>query len=77
MPQITHARSVLAVRNLASSTRFYMDVLGFERDFGDEALMGTFDSRLVGQAFGNVIKNATEAIEAAERENGDIRGARE
>jgi two-component system nitrogen regulation sensor histidine kinase NtrY len=47
----------------------------FERDFGDEALMGTFDSRLVGQAFGNVIKNATEAIEAAERENGDIRGA--
>src|SRR5690606_21887168 len=43
----------------------------FERDFGDEALMGTFDSRLVGQAFGNVIKNATEAIEAAERENGD------
>ena len=35
-----------------------------------EPLMGTFDSRLMAQAFGNVIKNAAEAIEAVERENG-------
>jgi two-component system nitrogen regulation sensor histidine kinase NtrY len=42
----------------------------FERDFGTEALTGTFDARLLGQAFGNVIKNATEAIEAAERADG-------
>ncbi len=42
----------------------------FERDFGTEKLLGTFDSRLLGQAFGNVIKNATEAIEAAERADG-------
>ena len=44
--------------------------IAFQRDFGDEPLMGTFDSRLIGQAFGNVIKNATEAIEAAERADG-------
>ena len=44
--------------------------IAFERDFGIEPLMGTFDSRLMAQAFGNVIKNAAEAIEAAERETG-------
>ena len=42
----------------------------FERRFGSEPLMGTFDSRLMAQAFGNVIKNAAEAIEAVERETG-------
>ncbi|MHC5306884.1 sensor histidine kinase NtrY-like [Bartonella sp. LJL80] len=40
----------------------------FERDLGDEALMGEFDSRLIGQAFGNVIKNASEAIDAVSAE---------
>ena len=44
--------------------------IAFERRFGSEPLMGTFDSRLMSQAFGNVIKNAAEAIEAVERENG-------
>jgi two-component system nitrogen regulation sensor histidine kinase NtrY len=37
----------------------------FERDFGGRPLRGTFDSRLLAQAFGNVVKNATEAIDAA------------
>ncbi|MEZ5781344.1 MAG: PAS domain-containing sensor histidine kinase [Rhizobiaceae bacterium] len=41
--------------------------IAFERDFGDEPLEGTFDTRLLTQAFGNVIKNAAEAIEGAER----------
>ncbi len=45
--------------------------IAFERDFGSEPLKGTFDSRLLSQAFGNIIKNASEAIEAAERENGE------
>ncbi|HHZ09553.1 MAG TPA: PAS domain-containing sensor histidine kinase [Rhizobiales bacterium] len=44
--------------------------IAFQRDFGDVPLKGTFDSRLIAQAFGNVIKNAAEAIEAAERESG-------
>ncbi|UGY08519.1 sensor histidine kinase NtrY-like [Phyllobacterium pellucidum] len=37
----------------------------FERHFGDEPLSGEFDGRLLGQAFGNVIKNAAESIDSA------------
>ncbi|MCO6050577.1 PAS domain-containing sensor histidine kinase [Mesorhizobium sp. RP14(2022)] len=47
----------------------------FSRDLGDEKLAGTFDSRLLTQAFGNIIKNAAEAIESAsygENESGHI-----
>ena len=40
--------------------------IAFECDFGDEPLTGTFDTRLMTQAFGNVVKNAAEAIEGAE-----------
>jgi uncharacterized glyoxalase superfamily protein PhnB len=32
MPQIINSRSVLAVRDLAVSTRYYVDVLGFNQD---------------------------------------------
>ncbi len=46
--------------------------ISFERDFGNEPLIGTFDSRLMSQAFGNLIKNAAEAIESDdERAAGD------
>ncbi|MGH6861524.1 MAG: ATP-binding protein [Phyllobacterium sp.] len=45
----------------------------FERDFGDVPLIGQFDSRLMGQAFGNVIKNAAEAVEAVVKE-GHVEG---
>ncbi|MGB3415520.1 MAG: PAS domain-containing sensor histidine kinase [Mesorhizobium sp.] len=37
--------------------------IAFERAFGNEPLSGTFDSRLMAQAFGNIIKNAAEAID--------------
>lgn len=40
----------------------------FERDFGSEPLKGTFDSRLLSQAFGNIMKNAAEAIESTDRD---------
>jgi two-component system nitrogen regulation sensor histidine kinase NtrY len=36
----------------------------FLQEFGDQPLKGLFDSRMLGQAFGNLIKNAVEAIEA-------------
>jgi two-component system nitrogen regulation sensor histidine kinase NtrY len=36
----------------------------FIRDLGDEPLIGMFDARMLGQAFGNLVKNAVEAIEA-------------
>ncbi len=42
----------------------------FRRDYGDVPLVGRFDSRLMSQAFGNLIKNASEAIESDERKNG-------
>ena len=34
--------------------------IAFQRDFGDIPLMGTFDSRLLTQAFGNVIKRSRQ-----------------
>ncbi|MBC8717378.1 PAS domain-containing sensor histidine kinase [Ochrobactrum sp. Marseille-Q0166] len=40
----------------------------FTHEYGSEKLIGSFDSRLVGQAFGNVIKNASEAIDAVPKE---------
>lgn len=45
MPRITHSRCVLAVRDLAVSSRFYMDVLGFQREFGDGSDGWSFLSR--------------------------------
>lgn len=44
--------------------------IAFERDFPSTPLKGTYDSRLLAQAFGNVIKNAAEAIDGADREDG-------
>jgi len=38
--------------------------IDFIRELGDQPLEGYFDSRMLGQAFGNLIKNATEAIDA-------------
>jgi uncharacterized glyoxalase superfamily protein PhnB len=45
MTRMIDARSVLAVRDLDLSTRFYMDVLGFKRDFGDGSDGWSFLSR--------------------------------
>lgn len=63
---------VLDLREPLREASFLVEVsrsdIAFERDFGDGPLMGTFDSRLLSQAFGNLIKNAAEAIEAAERD---------
>ncbi len=36
----------------------------FTKDLGDSRLEGLFDARMLSQAFGNLIKNAVEAIEA-------------
>jgi two-component system nitrogen regulation sensor histidine kinase NtrY len=50
--------------------------IAFERAFGNEPLKGTFDSRLMAQAFGNIIKNAAEAIDGLDesaRGSGAIR----
>jgi catechol 2,3-dioxygenase-like lactoylglutathione lyase family enzyme len=44
-PRITDVRCVLAVRDLAASTRFYVETLGFRRDFGDGSDGWSFLSR--------------------------------
>lgn len=45
MPRIVDSRCVLAVRDLGASTRFYVDVLGFQHDFGDSSGGWSFLSR--------------------------------
>jgi len=45
MHRIVDSRCVLVVRNLQESTPFYIDVLGFRRDFGDGAEGWSFLSR--------------------------------
>ena len=66
---------VIDIREALREASFLVEVsrndIKFERDFGNESLKGTFDSRLMAQAFGNVIKNAAEAIEAVSKEIGD------
>ena len=45
MHRIVDSRCALAVRNLKESTQFYIDVLGFRRDFGDGSDGWSFLSR--------------------------------
>ncbi|MBL8577131.1 MAG: PAS domain-containing sensor histidine kinase [Mesorhizobium sp.] len=66
---------VIDIREALREASFLVEVsrsdIKFERDFGNAPLKGTFDSRLMAQAFGNVIKNASEAIDAVGKEIGD------
>lgn len=70
---------VIDLREPLREASFLVEVsradIAFERVFGDEALKGTFDSRLLAQAFGNIIKNAAEAIDGrdGDAEHGIIR----
>lgn len=43
-----------------------------EGKFGDRPLMGSYDLRLLSQAFGNLVKNAVEAMEPMENHAGRI-----
>jgi two-component system nitrogen regulation sensor histidine kinase NtrY len=47
--------------------------IAFQQELGEERLEGMFDSRMLGQAFGNLIKNAVEAIEAVPSEERESR----
>jgi two-component system nitrogen regulation sensor histidine kinase NtrY len=65
--------TVIDLREPLREASFLLEVsrpdITFERAFGDEPLKGTFDSRLMSQAFGNVIKNAAEAIDGLDRDH--------
>ncbi len=45
----------------------------FLQELGDQPLTGEFDNRMLGQAFGNLIKNAVEAIDAVPAEEREER----
>ena len=76
MPKPTMER--LDLRDVLREASFLVEVsrseIAFERNYGDTALVGLFDSRLMNQAFGNIIKNAAEATELAahERDGGGV-----
>lgn len=47
----------------------------FEKETGEAPLIGAFDGRLIGQAFGNLLKNASEAIDAYHEAAADEKAA--
>ncbi|MEF2550154.1 PAS domain-containing sensor histidine kinase [Aurantimonas sp. A2-1-M11] len=47
--------------------------ISFVADISDEPLLGSFDIRLLSQAFGNLVKNAVESLENSEIADGQIR----
>ncbi|WP_442879814.1 ATP-binding protein [Aurantimonas sp. E1-2-R+4] len=46
--------------------------IAFEADIPDQPMLGSYDIRLLSQAFGNLVKNAVEALEATEDIEGRI-----
>ncbi|WP_394689459.1 ATP-binding protein [Hoeflea sp.] len=66
MPKPSKTRSDL--RNILKDAVFLREVsrsdIEFIQEFADTPLEGNFDTRMLGQAFGNLIKNATEAIDS-------------
>ncbi|MDI7863239.1 PAS domain-containing sensor histidine kinase [Rhizobiaceae bacterium n13] len=72
MPKPTKEHSDL--RGILSDAVFLREMgnnhVSFLRELGDTPLEGMFDARMLGQAFGNLIKNAVEAIEAVPSDEG-------
>lgn len=58
----TDLRSI--IRDAAFLREMGNNHVKFKRELGSEPLVGMFDTRMLGQAFGNIIKNAVEAIDA-------------
>jgi two-component system nitrogen regulation sensor histidine kinase NtrY len=56
------------LRGILKDTVFLREMgnshIQFLSDWGEVPLIGAFDARMLGQAFGNIIKNSVEAIEA-------------
>ena len=66
MPKPSKIRTDL--REILKDAAFLREVsrndIEFVNEFPDYPLEGEFDARMLGQAFGNLVKNATEAIDA-------------
>jgi two-component system nitrogen regulation sensor histidine kinase NtrY len=56
------------LRTILKDTVFLREMgnshVNFIQEWGDEPLIGEFDSRMLGQAFGNLVKNAVESVES-------------
>lgn len=74
----TPAFKRLDLRDTLREAAFLVEVsrpdIKFERQISEEPLCGNFDSRMLGQAFGNIIKNAAEAIEARMADDAKMEG---
>jgi two-component system nitrogen regulation sensor histidine kinase NtrY len=68
----------LDIRQAMKESAFLIEVsrpdITIEKSMPATALMGMFDSRMIGQALGNLIKNATEAIDARPDERAQEQG---
>ncbi|TNB47245.1 PAS domain-containing sensor histidine kinase [Martelella lutilitoris] len=62
------SKSAGDLRQILSDAVFLLEIgrtdITFLRELGDAPLEGLFDDRMLGQAFGNILKNAVEAIES-------------
>ncbi len=69
---------LLDVRQPLREAAFLIDVsrpdILIEKQLPENPLIGLLDSRMIAQAFGNLIKNATEAIDGREPGHGDEQG---
>ena len=74
MPKPTKTRTDL--RKVTSEAAFLIQMsrndIEFDIALGDDPVFGEFDERLLGQAIGNVVKNATEAIDAVPDRKGHV-----
>ena len=74
MPKPTKAESDL--RTIVNDAAFLIQMsrndVRFDIALGDDPIIGQFDQRLLGQAIGNVVKNATEAIDAVPERKGRV-----
>jgi two-component system, NtrC family, nitrogen regulation sensor histidine kinase NtrY len=78
MPKPTKEKSDL--RDILKDAAFLREIgashVKISTELGSDALNGLFDARMLGQAFGNLIKNAVEAIDAVEVDGGERREGR-
>lgn len=64
-PKLAATNVVDVLRDASFLVEISNSRIKFDHEFAVEPLLGNFDNRLLGQAFGNIIKNASESIDAA------------
>ena len=74
MPKPT--KETVDLRKVAEEAAFLITMsrtdIRFDIAVGDEPIEGEFDARMLGRAIGNVVKNATEAIDAVPQRKGRV-----